>query len=166
MVDVSNMGDAHRTVEEVEAGWRRWAQREGLTTRRRAGDLSTELRTSRKTVEAFVSAGKWIASCPECNGGIACWPVHERGCCLDCGTIFRVAWPEEAEITEAVELLRVRPEPQRNWHRHEGEGIEFLRRENAAYQFAAADRGVVRVAELREVLSKKAFAELEKAGLV
>ena len=121
MVDVSHPAGLWSTVEEVEDAWQRWADREGLTVRRRRGDFSTELRKSRKAIVVHISRGKWIGDCPDCGGGVAGWPLHPHGACLDCGTIFQLEYPTADECRELAQLMQVRPETERNYFPHLGE---------------------------------------------
>lgn len=162
MCDVTGPHEIHQTTADVETAWQTWADREGLTTRRRQGDWSTDLRRSRKTIVVFVSGGKWIGDCPECNGGVAAWPFHEKGCCLDCGTIFRLEYPPVDEVEEIAQLLARRPEQHRNYHPHQGETIDDLRRENAVWQYPDSDtqRGAVDLATLERVLAPRAYQKL------
>lgn len=161
MVDVTHPQQAHRTVEDVEAAWQRWADREGLTVRRRQGDYSTDLRRSRKAIVVHISGGKWIGDCPECRGGVAGWPCHPHGACLDCGTIFKLLYPTPAECLELADLLRVRPERERNYFPHLGEDIEMVRRENRVNKYGEqAPSGVVDLTTVRDVLGEDALTKL------
>lgn len=153
------------TVEDVEGAWREWAERHGLAGRIRRGDRTTDLRPTRRQVKSYVSGGKWIADCPDCNGGIACWIENPRGACLDCGTIFRVNHPSQGEADRAEELLCARPDPAtRSWHRHLGETIEDLERENAE-RLSPHPSGVVDLSEVVRVLGDKAYAQLVEEGV-
>jgi hypothetical protein len=166
MVDVSGPAGILQTVDDVEQAWQRWADREGLGWRIRRGDHSTDLHSSRKTVQAYISGGKWIADCPNCNGGIACWRDNPRGCCLDCGTIYRVDHPSETEEKRATEILLARANPEaRHWHRHRGETLDDLEAENEKLELAQPD-GVVAADEIIRVLGKSALAKLQKEGVL
>jgi hypothetical protein len=83
----------------------------------------------KRTIVAYVSDGRWVADCPHCNDGIACWDENPQGCCLGCGHVYRVRFPDghkEAEI-----ILTARPmQRNRNWHPHRGETLDHLRDEN------------------------------------
>ena len=82
-----------------------------------------------RKVDAYVSGGRWVADCPACNGGIACWDENPHGCCLTCGRVYTVVFP--AKHDEAATVLLARPdEHTRNWHPHRGETISDLQREN------------------------------------
>jgi hypothetical protein len=167
MVGVTHRSRAHSTVTDVEQAWQQWADKHGFTVRRRRNDFSTGLHSSRKTVVVHISAGKWVADCPDCNGGIAAWPLHERGACLDCGTAFHLAYPSREDCLELAELMAARPERARNFFPHKDETIDDARRENAVNRFAdERPAGVVPIATLRDTLSPAAYAELEQAGLV
>lgn len=169
MVGITDLSRAHRTVAEVEAAWERWLAKNPPLVRQRAGDTSRELRTTKRRLVCHISAGRWVAQCP-CGGGVPGWPFHERGACLDCGTIWKLDYPSREEIVEIVKLLRVRPGQQRNFRPDLGEDVDLLRRENAVYRFDhdQADSRIVRasIGDLRSLLSKKAFGELERAGLL
>lgn len=82
-----------------------------------------------QAVEAHVNHGRWIAECPHCKGGIACppheWPSPE-GCCLTCGHVYPVAWPDAFEQIEV--LLANRGQDNQNWEL--GEEVAQLEREN------------------------------------
>ena len=89
----------------IEAQHERWADhlaRHGLT-----------MTEDRRVVIAYVSDGRWVAQCPECNGGIACWDENPHGCCLDCGHVYRVKFPADHKIAEAILLQR--PVNGRHW---------------------------------------------------
>lgn len=103
---------------DLEAHWKQWADRRQLPLRTRPG-----------TVAAYVNDGRWVADCPECNGGIACDPDYDRGCCLDCGTITKIRFPAQDDIDAAVWALGVRPPDGRNWNCHRGETVADLRGE-------------------------------------
>jgi hypothetical protein len=175
----------HQTPEDVVDAWDRWINGHerphpviagateqvagaGLVHRRRNGDDTTHLRESKKTLVVYVSGGRWIADCPRCNGGIPGWPGHDRGCCLDCGTVYKLAYPPEDEIGEVVALLAIRPEVQRNYWCHRGETPEQLQVENDAAGWATeASHGVIAIpTSALEQLSPRTIRELEKAGLI
>lgn len=83
---------------------------------------------------AYVSAGRWVADCatPGCNGGIACWPEHNRGACLDCGHVYAIVFPGMDERLEGEALLSYRGEDNQNWRPDKGEKTQMLRAENIA----------------------------------
>lgn len=64
--------------------------------------------TADEPLQAYISAGRWVADCP-CGCGVAGWPEHEFGCCYECGTVWRVAYPPAGEVERAVAALAVRP---------------------------------------------------------
>lgn len=166
MVNVHAPQWTHRTPAEVEAAWKEWADEYGLIVRRRRGDYSTDLHESRKVVHAFVTGGKWLALCPACNGGVAAWPYHERGCCLDCGTVYRIQYPPQPQIDEAVRLLAERPENQRHWHAHEGETVEKLAEENKLLNRQSILTGAVGLDTVLDVLGVDAIQKLKDAGVM
>jgi hypothetical protein len=104
----------HETVEDVQAAWAT-QELSPFVERERRGDLSTGFVKSRKTVSAYVNYNRWLADCPACNGGIAAWPGHERGLCLDCGTIYKIEYPETEQLQRAVTALLARPPEYRHW---------------------------------------------------
>ena len=119
--------------DEVEAFWIEWAARVGF---RRGRTRFAETRESTRRVGARVDHGRWIADCPTggCNGAAAAWVEMPRACCLDCGTIFPVEFPDAAEIESAEVVLAARPEEARNWLPAE-ETVADLRRDNIVRGF-------------------------------
>lgn len=65
--------------------------------------------------EAYVSEGRWVADCPECNAGISVAPGW-KACCYGCGATFAGAkFPRNWEAIEAkLERLPVR---EQDWRR-------------------------------------------------
>lgn len=96
------------------------------------GRTSRDLLESHAEIPAYVSAGRWVADCPTpgCNGGIACWPDNARACCLDCGYIFKVKFPNRDVIDRAQKTLLMRPEEFQNWRPDQGETPKVLEAEN------------------------------------
>lgn len=179
MVVLTGLRDRHETPEQVREAWELFVRGyeipgaapfnrvpgAGLIARRRVGDYSTDLRHSDEALTVYVSGGRWIANCPTCNGGVAAWPYHERGCCLDCGTTYPLDYPDEGEIRRAAELLAPRVEAHRNWHRHVGEGVERLEAENALHpQMLAGSRTRVTLDLAR--LDDETRALLAEKGLI
>jgi hypothetical protein len=83
-----------------------------------------------RKVVAFVNLSRWVAECPECEGGIACWVDNPTGCCLDCGHEFAVIFPPPDVYAAGVAvLLRRQREKNRNW-RPDEETVERLQTEN------------------------------------
>jgi hypothetical protein len=88
-----------------------------------------------KPLKAFVNAGRWSITCPDCNGGEFAW---EEGwvMCLSCFNekighrIRKVEFPTTRPKIEAL-LLR-RPLSARNWQ--VGETLKFLEEENQAHK--------------------------------
>lgn len=73
-------------------------------------------RDSRK-VKAYVNHSRWVANCPECNGGMGCWRASKTACCLGCGHEFFVIWPAKKDFEEIERLLlRRAKEVNRNWY--------------------------------------------------
>jgi Zn ribbon nucleic-acid-binding protein len=81
-----------------------------------------------RVLTAYVSDNRWVANCPECNGGIAAWDENPHGCCLDCGHVYVVKFPKDYKIAEA--LLLQRPPEHRHWMAHLGEPVANLAAEN------------------------------------
>lgn len=82
-----------------------------------------------RTVSARVDAGRWIADCPHCNDGIACWDGNPEGCCLGCGHLYAVRFPPPKIRAEGVAALLERPPGARFW-RPDKETPARLRAEN------------------------------------
>lgn len=80
------------------------------------------------SVHAYISDNRWVATCPECNGGMATWPEMEDACCYDCGRTFTVVFPDN--LVEAVAVLEERLSQNRHWF-PERESIRDLQAENA-----------------------------------
>lgn len=123
------------TKEEILATWQAYVSHplfQSFVT----GRTSRDLIESNEVVEAYVSAGRWVADCPTslCNGGIACWPEHKLACCLDCGTIYFVKYPHKDMIEKAEAILSQRPEENQNWRPDRGEKIQMLAAENITAQ--------------------------------
>lgn len=58
-------------------------------------------------VVAFVSANRWIFTCPHCRGGVSCGPAWPIGCCFECGAVFdQIAYPSDAAELEATLIAR------------------------------------------------------------
>jgi hypothetical protein len=161
----------HTTAEEIEAGWREWAQENGIIMRRRADptDVSIELRESDETLVPYVSANAWRAACPACGDSAACAPFFERGCCLGCGTIYRISWPVGPdEVLAAAALLAKRPAPMRWWRPDRGETVETLEAENEAFGYNAEPvrKALVAIDDLERTLGPKAVKKLQDAGVI
>lgn len=101
--------DADADPQHVEAFWTDWGRRKGFPNRGMARDLAR----SDQTLPAYINLGRWCASCPGCNGGVAAWWGNPNGCCLDCGTVYAIEFP--AELAEIEEALTSRPPKHRNW---------------------------------------------------
>lgn len=90
---------------------------------------ATALEPSGETVHAYVSDSRWVADCPACNGGIACWSAMPDGCCYDCGRVYQVAFPPSRDLGAAVAVLEKRPENARHWRPWE-QDVADLKAEN------------------------------------
>lgn len=125
----------HASAEEVEFAWQQWVSEHGLPMRHRAGDYTTDLRADDRPVAAYVNVGRWVADCPRCRSGIACWPDAPRSCCLGCGYIYtNIVYPPARAVAKAEELLAERPEEHRNWH-PAVESVDVLAAENEAHGY-------------------------------
>lgn len=122
------------TVQDVRDAWVAFGLEHGWV------DAETGLRTpgsalidaTSSTLEAFVSDSRWLADCP-CGGGIASWPEHPHGACLDCGHVYTIRFPAPAELAAAVEVLERRPDPRtRYYDPRAGETVLDLKAENAS----------------------------------
>jgi hypothetical protein len=121
------------TAEEVENFWR-WA---GEQRPFRRGSIVTSAlydASGDETLEAFVDGGRWVALCATegCGGGVAAWPDHPRGCCLDCGVVYRVKFPPKRDRDRAAAALAARPWSRRAWRPDRGETVASLRAQNRA----------------------------------
>lgn len=119
------VGRADATAEDVQAAWNAHSSR-GFPNR----DYALTPIPGEVTVAAYVNHGRWVADCPACNGGIACWPDNPVCMCLDCGRTFTAAFPSKADVKKAVALLSERPTTARNWM-PQRESVSDLRAENA-----------------------------------
>lgn len=109
-------------VEAIRAYWG-WFLKE-----RRGGKT---IRDTGATVGAYVSANNWVADCPTCGGGIACWELNPHGCCLTCGSLYQVVFPNQHQA--AAQVLADRPPRNRHWFPNRGETVQDLKRENVAH---------------------------------
>lgn len=129
------------TREDVEAFWEEHAAarvERGFPPYATAPNRNAAVK-SRQHLTAYVSDGRWVAQCPggpngSCNGGIAAWPEHAYGCCLDCGTVYPIDFPAAHTIAEATEALLARPPENRHW-RPDEETPEQLRHENIEHGY-------------------------------
>lgn len=82
-----------------------------------------------RTVVPYLNAGRWIADCPACGCGMACWDRNPQACCLGwkCGRIYQVAWQPPQERSAVMRVVAGWPEGNRNWDAHKGETLEELR---------------------------------------
>ncbi len=94
------------TPADVRAYWEAYASRLGIP-----------LVAQDAEVVAYVNESRWVADCPACRGGIACWPENPQAACLECGGVFAVSFPPPAEVAAGEAALSVRPAPEtRNWN--------------------------------------------------
>lgn len=67
------------------------------------------------TLPAYVSDNRYVANCIACNGGILLAKNGREGWpCWDCGTVYRIEWPQE--LAEAEAALRERVPRLRNYY--------------------------------------------------
>lgn len=83
-------------------------------------------------LSVYANHGRWVLSCPTCNGSQLACPTDPRFICCDCGNIEvegrwrQVLWP--SNHGEVAALLDRRPIPNRNWLPHES--LSDLREQN------------------------------------
>jgi hypothetical protein len=126
----------HQTVDDVTSYWHAHAAERGF--RRHTGFVTHDLTPTDLTSPVYISAGCYVADCPnhECNGAAACWKENPQACCLDCGTLFKPAWPTKKQIggslDDAVAILALRPVPLwRNFRAsHKDETVADLKAQN------------------------------------
>lgn len=115
------------TPEQIRAAWDERAR--GFFVEREFESGLADM-TVGTPVVAYINEGRWVADCPECNGGIAVWPGMPDACCYDSGHVWTVTFPAVAEIGQAEALLEHRAEPRtRNWI-PAAETIDDLKAEN------------------------------------
>lgn len=126
----------HEDAASVRAEWERWPQdHNGFAIRRRLGDYSINIKRSKQPVIAFVSDNCWTGSCPRCNDGVPTWPgENDEGCCLGCGTVYPIVYPDGEELEAGVTALLARPARNRHWHPAR-EGADDLRAENLQHGY-------------------------------
>lgn len=111
-----------RTRTQLEAHWRAFLARHWFIEPRGFEG---------EPLVAYVNHGRWVADCP-CGSGLLCSPRDEDACCLECGLVHRVAFPEPSDIDAATQILMQRPRRNRNWY-PVGEQVSDLAAENAAH---------------------------------
>lgn len=125
----------HATADDVVAFWHRFAEVEGFI------DPESGLRApgspivgDDRPLVAYVSDCRWVALCVECGGGVAAWPENPQGCCLDCGHLYTLTFPDAETIAAATVALEARLDRQtRNWRPDMGETAADLEAENEAH---------------------------------
>lgn len=82
-----------------------------------------------REVVPYLNAGRWVADCPACGCGMACWDRNPYTCCLGwrCGRMFKVRWQAPPVRSEVMRLLAGWPEGNRNWDAHKGETVDELK---------------------------------------
>lgn len=112
----------HASIEAVELSWAEHLDRQAL----RPFETGVQ-------VAAYVSDGRWVADCVRCNAGVACWPENPKACCLGCGALYTIVFPEPSAIAEATLVLEARPEGLANWRPDQGEDVADLKVENLVH---------------------------------
>jgi hypothetical protein len=128
------------TAEDV---WRCWEDHLARYQR------TVPVRDAREVVP-YLNHGRWVADCPECLGGMACWDRNPYACCLGdgCGRVFKVLWQLPQLRSEVMRLVAGRPEGHRNWDAHKGETVEELKIQNVLLQgVPAVERNGLLMAE-------------------
>ena len=83
-------------------------------------------RQSKTPVYAYVSEGRWVADCDECNG--AEFVVEDREMvCGTCGAVSDVVWPDDVA---GIELVLNRRQKMNTRNFLPGETVDMLRAEN------------------------------------
>lgn len=120
-----------RNATELEAKWARELAKRAMQPWRHGSPVA-----------GYVNEGRWVASCLECNGGMACWPEMSETQCLDCGARYTVEFPAPEELEQAAAVLRERPMRNRNWFpsrvtvggvEQQRESVKDLKAENARH---------------------------------
>lgn len=101
--------------------WVPWAERHALTL---------QLDPEQRAVVPYINLSRWVADCPNCRGGMACWDANPYTCCLTCATICEVHWQSPFERAAVIRVLAGRPVGNRNWDAHKGETLDELKLEN------------------------------------
>lgn len=83
---------------------------------------------------AHVNHGRWMTTCPRCDGTPMAWPENPQAICAECGTLFRVEFPPAATRQAVERLLLRRAKENRNWL--PTESVDDLRAENRAHGLA------------------------------
>lgn len=113
-------------------------------------NIEPRLDEDNREVVPFLNAGRWIAECPACGCGMACWDRNPYACCLGigCGRVFKVLWQLPWVRSEVMRLLAGRPEGNRNWDAHKGETVDELKIQNVLMAgVPAAERNGLLLAE-------------------
>jgi hypothetical protein len=138
-------GFARATPAAVRAYWDDFQSQPGFMGFRHRNFEQGLIETG-ETVAAFINESRWVATCPGCGDGIACWPENPDCCCLGCGRTYTAAFPPANERAQAERILLARPEEAtRNWIPGE-ESVTDLKVENVVRGLpiaasAAADEG-------------------------
>jgi hypothetical protein len=120
------------TPAQVRAAWQAFAELHGFVDETGLRVPGSPLIEDELELVAHVSDSRWVADCP-CGGGIAAWPLHRKGCCLDCGHVFAIKFPPADELPHIVAVLEARPDPRtRYFDPRAGEELIDLKAQNAA----------------------------------
>ena len=91
----------------------------------------TPARKASDTLNVYVSDGRWVATCPECNGGTTYFPGTPWTLCPDCGKGYLVRFPKD-KVELEIQLLQ---RPLGNRHMRLGETAKDLAKENAEHGY-------------------------------
>lgn len=164
-MDTVILDQRHLTAREIlpgsfaiEKAWRDQAEKLGFRHRE---EIVHELREDDRELTAYVNNGRWVADCLNCAAGVAAGPDFPRGCCLACGSIFRLKHPPAGDVQAATEILAVRPPDNRNWHPWR-ETVDDLANENQAHGFVTDEERARGEIEELAVRSGLAVSTVEK----
>lgn len=119
-------GQPFADATEVHRFWVEWLAARGRELHR---DIENRSVRPRVEYDPQVCRSRWVAICPTCHGGMACWDRNPSAACLDCGIAYEVDWHPPDVRAEALRLLAQRPAQYRGWL--EDETVDDLRAQNA-----------------------------------
>lgn len=92
-------------AREIRRRWRDFIEQNGAPER----DDERSLEQTNEVVAAYINHGRWVADCPNCNGGIAAWAENDACCCLDCGRVYHAVFPSTRKRDKVEAILLERP---------------------------------------------------------